>query len=218
MSTDTATTVDIRVATPLPSNVVLTLGALIEAAWPNSQLAMNEDRLTNQIVFRIDNGSRQAVPDEDAAALLLPAGPGDVDITGLGPDGVSVLTPVEVAANLLPAIKAAFEEFPDAENYLEIPIYDPADGTRYILNFARSKDQTPHELRMAAERELADARGRTHRQYAAAVWGVRTQPRPDGVEDSYEAGVQAALGTVRALGFPYTGSIAADGEDMSANG
>lgn len=194
---------DIKIATPLPSNVVLTLGTLIEAAWPGAQLAVNEDRTASQIVFRIDNSARQAVAEEDAAAMLVTATEDDVEITGLGPDGVSVLTPTDVAANLLPAIKAAFEEFPDAENYLEIPVYDPADGARYVLTFARSKAQTPHELRVRAERDLADARAAIHRQYASAVWGIKTRPRPAGTDDSYEAGVTAALETVRALGFPY---------------
>jgi hypothetical protein len=210
------TVIDIKVATPLPSNVVLTLGALIDAAWPGSELAVNEDRFTHQVIFRIDNAARRPLDDADAAALHVD--PVGIEVSSLGPEGAAVITPVEIAANLLPTIQAAFEKFPDAENYLEMPVHDRSDGHRYLLTFARSKDQTPHELRVRAERELADARGRIHRQYAAALWRLRIQPRPDEVEDSYAAGVQAALDTVRARGFPYTGPGAADGENMSADG
>lgn len=203
------TVIDIKVATPLPSNVVMTLVALVDAAWPGSQLAVNEDRSTHQVIFRIDNAARRHVDDADAAALRVD--PNGIEVTSLGPDGVGVITPVEITASLLPAIQAAFEKFPDAENYLEMQIDDPSDGHRYILTFARSQGQTPHALRLRAEQDLEDARGRIHRQYAAAVWGMRTQTRPDGVEDSYEAGVKAALDSVRSLGFPYTSSVSADG-------
>jgi hypothetical protein len=50
-----------------------------------------------------------------------------------------------------------------------MPIHDPSDGRRYLLTFCRSAGQTPHELRMAAEKALTEARGRIHREYAAAL-------------------------------------------------
>ncbi|MFC5099141.1 hypothetical protein [Amycolatopsis plumensis] len=46
------TTTDIKVATPLKSSVLLTLGNLIDAAWPGSQLVTNEDPYTKQVIFR----------------------------------------------------------------------------------------------------------------------------------------------------------------------
>lgn len=201
--TQTSTdTIDIKVATPLPSSVVLTLGALIEAAWPGSGWASNEDRYVNQVIFRVDNSARRQVPDEEAAALRVEAGPEDADVIALGPEGASVLTPTDVAANLLPVIKTAFEEFPDAANYLEMPVFDPEDGHRYLLTFCRSAAQTPHELRVKAEKALEEARASIHRDYAAAAWGVRAQPRGT-APDTYEAGVKAVLDVIRQMGFPY---------------
>lgn len=200
-------TVDIKIATPLPSSVLMTLAALVDAAYPGSSWVSNEDPLANQVVFRINNAQRQSVSTEDAAALHVEPGDGDVEITAIGPEGVSMLTPVEVAANLLPVIKNAFEEFPDAENYLEMPIHDVSDGHRYLLTFCRSKQQTPHELRMKAETELAESRGRIHREYAAAAWGVRTAGRPAHVPDTFAAGVNAVLDVVRNLTPRIEGGI-----------
>ncbi len=84
-----------------------------------------------------------------------------------------------------------------------MPIHDPSDGHRYLLTLCRSRNQTPHGLRMAAAHELTEVRGRVHREYAAAVWGLRSRPRSSEIEDSYDAGVKAALDVVRQLGFPY---------------
>lgn len=199
-------TVDIKIATPLPSSVLMTLSSLVDAAYPGSVWVGNEDRFTNQVIFRVNNATRRDVSTEDAAALRVEPGDEDVDVLALGPDGfVSVLTPLEVAANLLPAIKAEFEKFPDAENYLEMPIHDPSDGSRYLLTFCRSKQQTPHELRMKAEQDLTDARGRIHREYAAAAWGVRTAPRPENAPDTFTAGVNAVLDVLRGLSRPVVG-------------
>lgn len=198
-------TVDIKIATPLPSSVLLTLSALVDAAYPGSSWVGNDDRHTNQVIFRVNNAARRDIPTEDAAALRVEPGDGDVDVTALGPEGVSMLTPLEVAANLLPVIKAEFEKFPDAENYLEMPIHDPSDGNRYLLTFCRSKRQTPHELRMKAETDLAEARERIHREYAAAAWGVRTAPRPENAADTFTAGVNAVLDVLRNLSRPVPG-------------
>jgi hypothetical protein len=205
VTTASEDTVDIKIATPLPSSVLLTLSALVDAAYPGSSWVGNDDRHTNQVIFRINNDARRDVSTEEAAALRHEPGDGDVDITALGPEGVSMLTPLEVAANLLPVIKTTFAGFPDAENYLEMPIHDPSDGNRYLLTFCRSRWQTPHELRMKAEKDLADARGRIHREYAAAAWGVRTAPRPENAPDTFNAGVNAVLDVLRNLSRPVLG-------------
>lgn len=203
--------VDIKVATPLPSSVLLTLGALLDSAYPGAQLATNDEPFRSQVVFRIDNARRPVVDDEAAAALRVEPDDDDLDIIALGPEGVETLTPEIIGAGFLPVIKAAFEQNPDAANYLEFTLIDPEGRHRYLLTFCRSAQQTPHELRMKAEQELTEARGKIHREYAAAIYGLIGHPRA-GRPDSYEAGVKAALDTVRQLGFPYTDD-SSDGED-----
>lgn len=44
-----------------------------------------------------------------------------------------MLSRLEVAENLLPPIKAVFEEFSDAENYLRVPLRNPSGGHVHLL-------------------------------------------------------------------------------------
>lgn len=204
------TTVDIKIATPLPSSVLLTLGALLDAAYPGAELATNDEPYRNQVIFRVDNAQRQTVDDATAADLRVEPGDDDLDIMALGPEGVQTITPEIIGASFLPVIKAAFERNPDAANYLEFTLLDPEGRHRYLLTFCRSAQQTPHELRLKAEQELTEARAKIQREYAASIYAMIGKPRA-GRPDSYEAGVKAALDTVRQLGFPYSDD--SDGED-----
>lgn len=58
------TTTDIKVVTPLKSSDLLTLGRLIDAAWPGSQLVANEDRFTQQVIFRINHSAKVNIDDD----------------------------------------------------------------------------------------------------------------------------------------------------------
>ena len=197
------TSVDIKVATPLPASVLLTLGSLLEAAYPGTQLATNDDRHRDQVVFRIDSAARVDVDDETARGLRVEPGTEDLDVLALGPEGVKTLTPELIADSFVPVIKAAFEQNPDAANYLEFTLRDSEHGNRYLLTFCRSAGQTPHELRMLAERKLEQARAGIHREYAEAVYGLLGRAR-DGRPDNFEAGLKAAMDAVRQLGFLNT--------------
>jgi hypothetical protein len=205
-------TVDIKIGTPLRSNILLTLGNLIEAVWPGAQLVTNTDQFTKQVIFRIDPDARADVDEDKAADMFVEPDEFDVDVLAMGPEGIQTLTPDIIGANFLPVIKAAFEQNPEAENYLEFTLIDQEDRHRYLLTFCRSAQQTPHELRMRAEQELEDARGKIHREYAATIYALLGHPRA-GRPDTYEAGVKAALDAVRQLGFPYTDPGSSDGED-----
>ncbi|MCC3292521.1 hypothetical protein [Arthrobacter sp. zg-Y1110] len=195
-------TIDICIATPLPSSVLLTVGGLIDAAWPGAELATNHDGRVNQVIFRIRNRPARTVTPEEAEALILEPEPdGDVQVTSMGPAGVSVLTPADVAANLLPVIEQAFEEFPEAENYLEMPVRDPKSGHRYLLTFCRSAGQTPHELRSIAEAKLEKAYGDCSDAQIREVHRLLEQPRAINRGDTYEDGVRAAMDAMRSLNF-----------------
>lgn len=198
----TGSDVEVRIGTPLPSSVLLTIGALIDAAWPGAEIATNHDQRVDQVIFRIKNRPPRVLTAEETEALVKSPEPdGDMEITRLGGDGVGVLTPADVAANLLPVIEQAFEEFPDAENYLEIPVRNPETGHRYVLTFARSARQTPHELRMAAEVKLEKAYADCSDAELRAVQRLLEKPMEAGSDDTYEAGVRAAMDALRALNF-----------------
>jgi hypothetical protein len=71
----------------------------------------------------------------------------------------------EMATNLLAAFIPAFEEHPDAVNYLSWDATVPETGRRYSLIVVRPDGLTPHEARQRAEqeverlRELCEANG-----------------------------------------------------------
>lgn len=192
--------VDVRIRTPLPGSVVLTLGNLIEAAWPDAQMVDGE---SGEVTFRIKKTARTAVTDEEAAALRVEPEEEDLDISSLGPSGVSLANPVGLAINLLENMKASFGENPEAANYLETTIRDPEDGSRYVLIFAKSQAQTPHELRTRAEANLARARQDAHAANTAAV--QRLLRAPAAGPNTFEAGVKAALDAMRQLNFGNAG-------------
>jgi hypothetical protein len=73
--------VDVRIRTPLPGSVVLTLGNLIEAAWPDAQMVDGE---RGEITFRI-NKTAQTPVTEEAAALRVEPEEEDLNINSLGP-------------------------------------------------------------------------------------------------------------------------------------
>lgn len=192
--------VDIRVRTPLPSSILLTVGSLIEAAWPDAQLVDGEK---GEVTFRVTKAARTDVADETAASLLKEPEGEDLDITRLGPSGVSMANPVWLAASLLAVMKASFGENPDAVNYLETTVFDPDNGSRYVMIFARSAFQTPHELRMTAEKNLATARQDAQAVNTAAV--QRLLRAPAAGPDTFEAGVKAALDAMRQVNFGNAG-------------
>jgi hypothetical protein len=134
-------------------------------------------------------------PDAIAAAIVEP-GTDDVDVLELGPQGISISRPQQMSAMMLQVLIESFAENPDAVNYLENKVRDPATGNEYVLIFARSAGQTPHELRMAAEARLEAARAEVHREVTRKLLTVK-----DGVEEasSFADGVQACLEAVREL-------------------
>lgn len=192
--------VDINVLTPLPAGVVATLGALIEAAWPGTELG-GVPAGHNRIVFQIPDQTPRLVPQAQAAAMVTPPdAEGEPDVYGLGPEGIRVATPVEVAEALLPVLQTAFEENPGAQNYLEMPIRDGESGHTYLLTFCRSAGQTPHELRAAAEEKLQTTRSEISESHMRALNRLLLMPRGES-PDTYAAGVKAAMNAVRELNF-----------------
>lgn len=197
-----ADTVDICIATPLPSSILLSVGSLLDAAWPGAEIAANHDPRVNQVIFRIPNRPPVQLSAAEAASLVREPDPeGDLEVTRLGPDGAGILTPEALASALLPVIEQAFTEFPDAENYLEIPVFSREAGKRYLLTFSRSAGQTPHELRMQAERKLDRAYADCSAAELTAIHRLLERPRPDGESDSFEAGVKAAMNVIRELSY-----------------
>jgi len=149
---DTANKTAIQIALPLPMPVVGTLMNLIGAAYPDAEMGNSASGLK----FLIPSN---AVPQELPTDFTpVPSGEDDVNVTSLGPDGIAINTPAELASVCLHIMKATFEEFPDAKNYLETQCYDREEGKSYVLTFRRAECNTPHQMRQIAEKERDDAK------------------------------------------------------------
>lgn len=149
---DTANKTAIQISLPLPMPVVGTLMKLIGAAYPDAEMANSSYGLKFLIPKNVEP---QELPADFTPE---PHGEDDVDVTSLGPDGIAINTPTELAAICLHVMKVAFEEFPDAKNYLETQCYDRAEGKSYVLTFRRAEGNTPHQMRQLAEKERDDAK------------------------------------------------------------
>lgn len=152
------TTIEINL--PLPIDVVSTLMLLVGSAYPDATLT-DQGRYGRKLGFKIPAGSRTKKLSKTAAAKLKQDGTGfDFDVTEAGPQGFAWAMPEHIADMCRDVIETAFKDNPDAANYLEW-VVQSSDGTgRYVLTFCRSKTQTPHALRMAAEAKLATAEAR----------------------------------------------------------
>lgn len=149
----------IRVGTPLPVDVFVTLGNLLELAYPGTTIqatppkARWEDTYTE---FIIDRSKRVEVSPEQVADAVEESDGEDVEVIGFDDDGhVQFSTPDE-ASLALGHIAASMLDHSGAVNYLEAEVRD-AEGNRYVVCAARSKGQTPHALKTAAEEKLAEA-------------------------------------------------------------
>lgn len=154
-----ATGAIIEIKLPLPMPVVGTLMKLIGTAWPDAQLG--DDSYGRGMTFIIPKGANpkrftkaavKAIVDEHASnSDDLP------DVLEIGPNGMNTSVSRQVADLLVVAARESLTENPDAVNYTETLVTDRENGTRYVMIFARSPHQTPHQLRMAAEGKLERA-------------------------------------------------------------
>lgn len=135
----------------LPMDIASTLMRLLGTAYPHSMIGPAPR--FGGMSFRIPDSDREREfpADEDLVADPADTSGLDVKVTDIGSGGVGFTTPKEIADLCLPLVKGMFEDFPEAENYLEMRCNDAATGDMYVLSFARSARQTPGELRRAAE-------------------------------------------------------------------
>ncbi|MDJ0319778.1 hypothetical protein [Pseudarthrobacter sp. PS3-L1] len=153
----------IQIALPLPMDVAATVMSLIGTAYPDALMEGKGHNMT----FLIPDGSR---PRKVSKAKSKPqeATEPSTALLECGPDGISISTPEKLAAACLEIMKASFEQFPDAENYLEQRLWDRESGKGYVMHFQRLEGKSPAELREAAERKLAVAEARIAELEAAA--------------------------------------------------
>ncbi len=160
MSADDVTKIEIGL--PLPIDVASTLMSTISVVYPGAMI--RTDGRDRTITMTIPNtGRRATIPkrkvkaalvtaDENAEANLHNVGEVDGQLSvDLGLPEAMSLELAHIAAGMLSAEGTV--------NYLEAECRD-GDGNRYVVCAARSQGQTPHALRLAAEKraEMAEAR------------------------------------------------------------
>lgn len=199
---------DIRIDGPLPASVVGTLIKLIGAAWPDAMMA--DPGRGGGLLFKV-RGKAKKVKKKNLKQLKMKPIEDDTLVNTAGPDGISVAPPEVLAAAMLDGARAAFSEYPDAENYLESVVIDREENKRYVMIFARSKEQTPHELRMAAEQKLTTARADVADSFIRKVQ-VLQRFGPGHRANTYAAGVEATLEALREMNFgrTHTGETSTD--------
>lgn len=147
----------ISIGLPLPMPVYGTLVKLVGAAYPDAMMGGGDDGrfLTfyipkSAVAKRVSKAAAKAVEPDEAT--------NGVDVIRTGPDGLGLSITRQLANDYVIAARETFAENPGAVNYVEHTVIDAKTHDRYVLTFARSPKQTPHELRMAADREADQAR------------------------------------------------------------
>lgn len=183
-------TTQIAVRLPLPLGVAGAIMELVGTAWPGSTIVPQEGGGLfgpRELVMAIGDHDPVPVDPAEARALAEKAGLDGPMLEKFGPDGLSLSGTEAFNEPLVKACTAGFAANPDAVNYLEYELMRSDDDRRYVVIFARSKGQTPHELRQAAEQRFVDAE--------AAVQVLLGQ----GAGGSFEDGVRAALEAIRGV-------------------
>lgn len=155
------TPVELRIKLPLEMDVASTLLKVIGLTYPRTQIGRDDHKwdYERELVLLIDQRDRHKSPKakrkyekiRDYADGWSPGA-----LTELGPDGVAASPHELLALSWVDMARKSFAMFPDAANYIENTVYDEETGQRYVFYVAKSKEQTPHELRQKAEARVAE--------------------------------------------------------------
>lgn len=178
--------VRLNIGLPLPLDVVTLTSTVLSKAWPGSKidgnysgglLGMGSGVLSILIPEKEARRPRKVTAKaiEEARPEPTDLGPEwDGDVIGVqaeGEDGIVFRfgTPEALGNLLVQSCREVLAEQPEAANYLEWTMHEKDGSATYVLSVARSAGQTPHELRMKAERERDEALREVERANAAAV-------------------------------------------------
>lgn len=148
----------IDISLPLPVDVVATLGNLLDAAYPGTDIDLTAG--SNCLRLLLPEGHRKAkkVSKKAAADAVVEHDGEDVEVVGMEVTEtgltLSMSPPEELALRLLPLVRATLG-MPGAVNYVEQHLAEKEPPYReYVVIACRSDKQTPHALRQAAEAKL----------------------------------------------------------------
>lgn len=144
----------VRIGLPLPLDVMGNIVSAIGQFYPTSQARMGYDSFDVIIndTERVDDPEVLVAAKQVADEFTL-----DAAFEGMSGDEMRMAVPEWFAKTLTRAAMQMFEDDPDAINSLEMVVNaDTDEGVQqYVVSVAKSKGQTPLEMRLAAEAELA---------------------------------------------------------------
>jgi hypothetical protein len=170
-----ATSMSRRVAVqyPVPLELAANLTKAIGIMYPDATIRTDDPRSGTCMVF--DLGGRKGRSSKKALLEDM-ADETDADLLGFGDGVMKVGTPQEATANLAYWAQIMLSVSPEALNYVEQTVTDPESGRVYCVTACWSKEQTPHELRMAAEERATRAEARVV-ELEAALAAARRKDR-----------------------------------------
>lgn len=161
--------VEVAIALPLPMDIVGTLLEIVGLTWSGTVIkkgGLGQRELVLGIPNRQRHKSAKAAKKYRRKKLHLKADT-EATINELDADGIVIGTPNWLSELWVGMARDMWRRFPDAPNYVESTVYDQQARQSYVFYVAKSESQTPHALRIKAEKErdraLADVAALTDR-------------------------------------------------------
>jgi len=151
----------IRIGLPLPMDLVMSLTNAIGTMYPDATMGGDGPGYGSELVLNVSHDDRRPKATKKALrdAKVTSADPEDeLEMAGFKNGTLTVNTPREAAERLATWAHTLLAG-QDAANYVEQVATD-GEGRRLVLIAAWSEEQTPHELRLAAERRAEEAETR----------------------------------------------------------
>lgn len=145
---ETTSRTEVRIRGPLPLDVAGSLLNAVGTMYPGTRIASNAEG--DALTLLIPDTDRPAAEGLDVGEAL--------EVIRLDPTGLSAVTPPGIATAMAAMVDDLFAESPGAENYLEFTFAAPDHPhSTYVLICVKPGGETPHQLRLAADSELAAA-------------------------------------------------------------
>lgn len=146
----------LRIALPLPLDVVASVTAALGVLYPDAVIDTTGG--SDELVFRFPHDSRCRTKTSAAkirSAKTYLQEETEAMVLGFAPDGsFRTEAPRYLAATVAAAARAAFEDEPAAENFLEFKVHDEETGQCFVVTARRSAGKDPAELLAEAREQI----------------------------------------------------------------
>jgi len=146
----------LRITLPLPLGVAASVTSAVGALYPDAVIDTTGG--SDELVFRFPHDSRCRTKTSAAkirAAKTYLQEETEAMVLGFAPDGAfRTEAPRYIAVTLAAAARAAFEDEPAAENFLEFKVHDDDTGQCFVVTARRSAGKEPAEMLTQARAQI----------------------------------------------------------------